>query len=308
MSDNKIQRFSQELDESLVKRGKNKKRNKIKSVFATIAVLIVAAGSFIAGKFSKNFKPHHEKDSYSISSTDSTSLSDLGKELESKPNSKDKKDKYNGYIKGSNGKLYADSESAKNAYKVGNSIVDTQGGKLTVDSNGKVTEKDKGYEIKDSEGNIIDSGNENSDGKVPGFEKNEELGGTYEEGDITSNDVRADANYYDQDGNLIISKGELIEKDSLDWAKQNLSTTKPTKQEEETQKATTSSTSTSTTTNSNQSGTNADGTYTDAYGNIWISYQDYISGALDFDNVYTLGDGILRYDANLNENTNQKVK
>lgn len=308
MSDNKIQRFSQELDESLVKRGKNKKRKRVKGVFATIAVLIVAAGGFIVGRFSRNFKTHNEKDSYSISSTDSTSLSDLGKELESKPNSKDKKDKYNGYIKGSNGKLYADTESAKNADKVGNSIIDTQGGKLTVDSNGKVKEKDTGYEITDGKGNTIASGNETSDGKVDGFEENKELGGTYEKGNIDENDVRADANYYDQDGNLIISKGELIEKASLEWAKQNLSTTKPTKQEEETQKATTSSTSTSTTTNSNQSGTNADGTYTDAYGNIWISYQDYISGALDFDNVYTLGDGILRYDANLNENTNQKVK
>ena len=291
MANSKIQKYSQELKQENSKRmKKTKRKNGVRRIFAIIGGIILLGGGFLIGKHSKNFKPSNEKDSYSISSTD---LSDLGKELDSKSNkkTKDKKDKNNGYVE-SNGKLYADQESAKNANKVGTSTVDTKGGKLTVDSNGKVKEKETGYEIKDEDGEVIASGNETSDGKVDGFEKNEEIGESYEKGDIDETDTIADSNYYDEDGNLIIAKGELVKKSFLEHAKQNLSTTKPAKKQEETQAST-----------SAPAPTSKAGTYTDSYGNVWNSYQDYLNGIDNMDGIYVDSNGILYGTPYSNNNT-----
>ena len=49
------------------------------------------------------------------------------------------------------------------------------------------------------------------------------------------------------------------------------------------------------------------GTYVDTYGNIWINYEAYVNGMLDMDSVYTEADGILRYDANINENSQKQL-
>lgn len=281
-----------------LKRRTTKKRINVRILLSTIGVLIVAAGSYIVGKFSQNYTPNEEKDSYSISSTD---LSDLGKELKSKDTKKTKNgsDKNNGYVE-SNGKLYADEESAKNASKVGTSTVDTKGGKLTVDSNGKVKENEIGYEITDEKGNTIASGNETSDGKVDGFEKNEEIGESFEKGDIDETDTIADSNYYDEDGNLIIVKGELVKKTFLEFAKQNYSTTKPAKKQEETQAETKIETQAST---SAPAPTSKAGTYTDSYGNVWNSYQDYLNGIDNMDGIYADSNGILYGTPYSNNNT-----
>ena len=295
----------------------SKKKTKVVKVIAGVMVAIMAAGGATWYALQSLFKKETASNNpYSVTSTD---LSDLGKELTNKGNTKKEteKDKNNGYVE-KNDKLYVDEESAKNADKVGTSKVDTQNGKLTVDSDGKVKEKDKGFEIKDQPGNVIESGNENSDGTIDGYEKNEELGGVFEKEDITSDVVVADSNYYDQDGNLIISKGEFLEKSSLEWAKQNLSTTKPTKKQEETQatssakeetKTPTSSkeetqTTTSASSTQEQGVINPDGTYT-IYGQTYVNKDTFYaiaSSDLDEIDIYIDSNG------NINLKTNEKQK
>ena len=289
----------------------SKKKSKVVKVIAGVMVAVMAAGGATWYAIQSLFKKENTSTNpYSITSTD---LSDLGKELTNKGNTKKEtekdKNKNNGYVE-KNDKLYVDEESAKNADKVGTSKVDTQNGKLTVDSDGKVKEKDKGYEIKDQQGNVIQSGNENSDGTIDGYEKNEELGGVFEKEDITSDIVVADSNYYDQDGNLIISKGEFLEKSSLEWAKQNLSTTKPSKKQEETKTPTSSKEETQTTTSASttqeQGVINPDGTFT-IYGQTYVNKDTFYaiaSSDLDEIDIYIDENGNI----NLKINEKQKVK
>lgn len=298
MSNDKIKEFSEEMDKEYLSRNKrNKLKRKMTTAFALIGVVLVATICSIVGKQSKKTQPSSEKDSYSISSTD---LSNLGKELNSKGNNETKKDKNNRYIKGNNGKFYVDEESAKNANKVGTSTIDTQNGKLTVDANGKVKDKEIGYEVKDEKGNVVDKGN---NGGIPdGYAWDSVLGKYVKESEVGKY-VYSDATYYDEDGNIALSKGDIVSKETLANAKKYLLTTKPTKQEpqKETQTPTPStSTNNNSTSNTNQGVVNADGTYTIG-GMTYLSKADYQQCILQGYEGYAMINGVIQPEENVKQ-------
>jgi len=210
---------------------KNKKQNTAKK--GLVKVIAVVLSGFIILSSGIIYIVHYfknKKNNTPVLPQDSIiQLDDLGEEI-TVPQ-EDKKDYGNttGNINKDklvekDGKIYDDQDSADKSDNKGTVSTNTKDNKLEVDANGKVHEKEDGYEIKDKEGNIVQSGDKKEDGSIEDYEKNEELGGTYEENDDTSNLVRADADYYNEEGICIIYKGQLITKEALSFAKENLST------------------------------------------------------------------------------------
>lgn len=239
----------------------------------------------------------------------SISISDLGAELTNPEKETTKYSNTTGNIDKNklaekNSKIYKDKENADKSNQVGTTVTDTKGGTLKVDSDGKVKETEKGYEIKDKEtGKVTQSGNVNKDGKVENFEKNEQTNEVYEKEDEADNLVKADANYYNEEGNCIIHKGDLLSKEALEYAKTNLSTIPSKKVESQTKPET--KPETNNTTSSNKGVTNPDGTYTIG-GITYLSQADYQQCIIDNYEGYVMIDGIMQPVENLNKN--QKVK
>ena len=222
-------------------------------------------------------------------------IDDMGTELELSENNTSKYGKTTGNIDANelaekNGKIYKDS--ADKSDKVGTSSVDTKGDSLVVED-GKVKDKTDGYEIKDESGKVIENGDD-----IPDGYKEVEEGKLLPEGYVYS-----DATYYNEEGNILLNKGDRVSKEKLEYIKKNFSTTKPSK----TETSSITDTSSKQETTSNKGKVNTNGTYTDSYGNIWISYEDYVNGMLDLDGVYTKADGILRYSPNVNKNTEKQL-
>ena len=308
--------IQRKLDESKAKKKvKNKyktpKKNKNKKVkiIALIVAGVIALTSGFVGI--TNLFKRKNKD-VSNNNTNKTSIStmdigDMGAELEiTEP-----KVEYGettgkvdvNKIVEKNNKIYVDKESADKSSQVGNSSVNTKGGTLEVKPNGKVVEKTPGYEIKDETGKVVEKGDSNN-GKVPGYEYDKETDSYLPEGYVYT-----DATYYNEEGNVLIEKGEVVTKDWLDYLKKNFSTKKPTIQKNTSSQtsSTTSSTTSSQTssqtssTTSNQTDSNAeegisntDGTYT-IYGITFESKADYQQWVIQGGEGYGIDtDGIMK--------------
>lgn len=198
---------------------KNKKKKGI--IIGVTSVLLagvmVATGFFVTKLLNKMKKQTKDgtSTSQSVDTLGTGSLDLLGEELP-KTDTNSEYTKVSGdfnvedVVRGSDGRLYVDGESARNAEKSGTSEIDTKGGTLEVGSDGDVYTKEEGYEVVDENGNVVDSGT-----------------GTPAQVDEGIDYVECPSNYYDDEGNLVHSAGEFITQAELDRCRQYYHTTKP---------------------------------------------------------------------------------
>lgn len=275
----------------------NKKRKKI-ALISTGAIIatasIVTISSFFMGVGKKKYQQVASEDLANdneiVSELDTLSMDDLGIELAFTDENKEYGETtgnvdINTIVEDSNGTVWANPEAASKADTVGKVVTDTKNDTLKVTNDGKVVEKQEGYEIKDSNGNTVSSG----EGSVPpGYSwdsKRNEYVPTSEVGKY----VYSDTNFYSQDGTLIISKGDLVAVETYNRAKKELLTTKPANNNQS---------------NNNQSNNTQkptqkpDGTYKDSLGNVWASKSDYDKGLEDSTGVY-MENGVLHYSSSL---------
>ena len=232
------------------KKEKTKKSKKfIVGIIALITAGAIALGAGIAHLTSIFKKKNNDVPTKPTTSISTMDLDDMGTELEFPEETTPTYGETTGNVDVNeltekDGKYYKDKESADKSDNVGKETVDTKNDTL-VEEDGKVKDKTEGYEIKNEQGEVIDQGNLNEDKLPDGFEHNDELDGDFEKEDNTSTLTYADSDYYDKEGNLVLAKGDLVEKDRLEYAKKHYSTVKPAKQE--TTSATQSTQSTETT-------------------------------------------------------------
>lgn len=217
-------------------------------------------------------------------------LNGIGVELQFPDDSKLEQPKYGNttgnidvtkIVKDSEGNNWT-SEEAKNNSKNTGVKIDTKGDTLVVNKDGSVSTKTEGYEIIDSNGKVISSGN--------GAPTNNNTNNGY---------VYADSNYYDKEtGELVLSRGELVTPDALKYAKANLTTTKVSKQPE-----------TPAIPSNNEGTNNSDGTYT-MYGLTFESKDDYEQWVIQGYTGYGIDeDGVMKSEETiLGENSNEKVR
>ena len=274
-------------------------KNKRKGIAGRIALIATAMFLALSPLMYYFGKKRNNDNNKNITKTESTTdittldLTDLGDELAFKDEKEQKKDQYGNTtgkadldkIVEKNGKIYVDQNSANRTNEVGKTTTDTKDNTLVVKPDGTVVEKNEGYEIKDESGNVIDSGNNVED--------------------MVNNFITLDRDYYYKDGSIAFRKGEQVDKDEFNNLKHLLITDLNDAIDVEEETVTKSEQTTTPSPNPDSSNTN--GTYKDTYGNIWINYEAYVNGMLDMDNVYTEADGILRYDANINENTQKQL-
>lgn len=197
-------------------------------------IRVAAFGLAVAGVFTLNSCKSKKASENAETTSASYSISDLGAPLEVPTNLNGSR--YgnatgnvdaNKVVEGSDGRLYVDSDSASKASEVGQTKIDTKDDTLTVASDGTVQEKTPGYEIKDENGNVIATG----EGEIPeGFVPDSNLGpGVNVQEEDANKYVIADADYYDKTtGDLIIAKGDVVSKETLERAKEKLTTIPPT--------------------------------------------------------------------------------
>ena len=202
------------------KKTKKKKKGIIAAAIALAMAGVMAVTGFIVGSKLKK-KDDDAKSRNSITDVvddkiNTASLDSLGEQLLTE----EKKSEYtkvsgdfniNDVVRGDDGRLYVDNESARNASKSGSEHIDTKGGTLTVDESGKVYTQSEGYVIVDEKGNIVESGE--------GTPSLEEEGIDY---------VECPNNYYDDEGTLVHPAGELITPEELELCKTYYHTSKPT--------------------------------------------------------------------------------
>ena len=274
-------------------------KNKRKGIAGRIALIATAMFLALSPLMYYFGKKKNNDNNKNVTKTESTTdistldLTDLGDELAFKDEKEQKKDQYGNTtgkadldkIVEKNGKIYVDQNSANRTNEVGKTTTDTKDNTLVVKPDGTVVEKNEGYEIKDESGNVIDSGNNVED--------------------MVNNFITLDRDYYDKDGSIAFRKGEQVDKDEFNNLKHLLIT--DLNDAIDVEEETVTKSEQTTTPSPNPDSSNINGTYKDTYGNIWINYEAYVNGMLDMDNVYTEADGILRYDANINENTQKQL-
>ena len=293
--------FEQNLLETQNVKTKNTKNGKKKNrkIFAVGLISIILAGvTVLSAIIYKKLNSNKDKDKTSTQSTTQETtipafkqeepvfLHDLGFAY-SNPTLTQAKPQY-GNTTGSvdknkiteqGGTNWKDQEGADKSSQVGTVVTDDKNGTLEVKPNGDVFEKEDGYEVKDENGNIVETGS-NESGIPDGYAWDDVLGKLVLEQEIGKY-VYADADYYNENGELMLAKGEIVLKVRLEAAKQELTTTKP---EVNTQETTTETTVPETTvpettvpeeTISSEEGIiNPDGTYT-IYGVTYMSKEDY---------------------------------
>ncbi|MBR6690205.1 MAG: hypothetical protein IKL65_02620 [Bacilli bacterium] len=304
-------------DESYVFEGSSKGikhlvKNRKKITMAVIAVILagtVAIGSGITWIVNLFKNKNKDVPKNPTSSMSAMNIEDLGTELEF-PKEESKKEKYENptgkvdvnKIVEKDGVVYADKENADKSDKVGTSSIDTKNDTLKVESNGTVKEKNEGYEIKDKNSSVISKGDLNSSGIPSDYEENKELGGTFEKEDKTEQYTIADADYYAEDGTLMVKKGDIVSKEDLANAKKNFSTVKPTTSSNTSSNVSSKPTTSSNTTTSviDQGVVNANGTYT-IFGITFESKADYQQWVLQGYEGYVEVDGIMMSEEALQE-------
>lgn len=296
------------------KKVKTKNKTKKSKKFIVAMVALISAGVIALTSGVAVFVNHLRNKNKDVPKTPNNSIStmaidDMGTELEFPENNTSKYGETTGNINidelvEKNGKLYVNQDSADKSNKKGTSSIDTKGDTLIVED-GKVKEKTEGYEIKDDKGNVVQKGELDDSGIPDGYAWDSVLK-KYVLKEEVGKYVYADATYYDEEGTVIINKGEVVAKETLEKAKKYLSTTKPTKTTSSSSNTTTSSTTTSsitdtssktetssTTTTSSEGKVNVDGTYT-IFGLTFESKADYEQWVLQGYEGYAEADGIMK--------------
>lgn len=313
---------------SILNKGKKRSRKGIVAVLIAGALILTTAITGLVSNFGKkkntNDKTYDKTPTKTVEATTSIStfgLNDLGNELDFKSKKEQKKEQYGNptgnvdvnKIVEKDGTYYVDKKSAEKAKDVGKTTPDTKNNKYVVDEDGTVKEKETGYEVTDPKtGETVTVKDSNNDGIPDGYEKNEELGGIFEEADNTELYTICDANYYGYDKKgkytIIFKKGDIILKETLKRIKKELSTNPnpPTEsviieEETTTKKAESTTKKEETTTQTvvvDEGKINSDGTYT-IYGMTFESKADYQQWVLQGYEGYAEADGIMRPEAEL---------
>lgn len=278
---------------------KPKKKRKGLVISLVAFVLVVSAGitGFLLKSKGKN-KNSNSKEKYTTSSFDDLkdrSLNDLGKNIDLDENLQRQYGNVTGDVDlesiviGSDGTYYVDEDARDNAENSSNN-----------NSTSEIIDDEQGYIIVDSDNNIIDQG---TGSNIPDGYAWDPGRGEYVPIDQVGKYVYSEYDiYYKSTGTLVIAKGTLVEKTRYEEVLNDpkYTTTQPII--EETQESTeniipteptTPTEPTSPTEDSNQNS----GSYTDSYGNVWASYQDYLNGLENPDDVYyNATDGMLHCD------------
>ena len=198
-------------------------------------VIIVTAG---IGTLVSHFKNKNKGVTTDLENTnpviDTTDISLLGEEIEF-PSEADQP-RYGDVVSGNINKdelvvgvdpktkeevVYKNQEAKDKSKNIGKVQTDTKGGTLTVASNGKVYEKTESYEVKDSAGNVVASG----EGSTPAGQVYDNNINAYVAPADANKYVIVDVDYYDPStGEVVLSKGDTVEKDTLEKAKRVLTT------------------------------------------------------------------------------------
>ena len=283
------------------KEQKRKKKNKKGIIIAAIALIMAAVTAISCYVFKKK----KSADTEIVPSTtieSQVAFDDIGKELEQPENPNSQYGKTTGdvdpdKIVEKDGVIYVDQDSADKADQVGQTKIDLQNGKLEVKPNGEVHEKEPGYEVKDENGNTIETGS-NESGIPDGY-------------------ITLDRNYYYKDGSLAFSKGDIVDESEFNSLKHLLitdpknaikveETTKPaetTKPVETTKPSTTQATEAI----SQDGKVNSNGTYT-IYGVTYMDKATFEAFILDDNSSANFGyyNGVIYPVSVINQKANQK--
>lgn len=271
----------------------------------TAGVIVVTSG--IAGIVSL-FKKKNNNEVPKAPNNSIVQIDDMGTELEFPENNTSKYGNTTGDINADdlvekNGKIYKDKDSADKADKKGTSSFDNKNNTL-IDEDGKIKDKNQGYEIKDETGKVVENG-ELEENKIPDGYAYDSVLKKYVPKAEVGKYVYSDATYYDTEGNIIINKGDVVAKETLEKAKKYLTTTKPVNKETSSSTNTSSKEETSSTT-SNEGKVNADGTYT-IFGLTFRSKADFEQWVLQGYEGYAEADGIMMPEEEILKQ-NQKTK
>lgn len=182
-----------ETKEIAVIEPKKKRKGLGIAIIALILAGVTALSCFIGFKKKKN-----KTDEIVPSTSTSTivSIDELGKEEEFTKTEENKQyGKTTGNIKKEdlvekNGTVYKNQEAANKSDQVGKVQTDLKNDTLKVDEDGDVVEKEEEYIVENEYGMVIDQGSNESG--------------------IPAGCMYADATYYDKTGNVVVTKGELV--------------------------------------------------------------------------------------------------
>ena len=284
------------------KKEKTKKSKKfVVGMVALITAGVIVVTSGIAGIVSL-FKKKNNNEVPKTPENSIVQVDDMGTELEFPETNTSKYGNTTGNINADelvekNGKIYKDKDSADKADKKGNSSFDNKNNTL-IEEDGKIKDKTQGYEIKDDTGKVIEKG-DLEENKIPDGYAWDSVLKKYVLKEEVGKYVYADATYYDTEGNVVINKGEVVAKETLEKAKKYLTTTKPVKTETAsntssttTSKIETSSKEETSSTTTNEGKVNADGTYT-IFGLTFRTKADYEQWVIQGYEGYAEADGIM---------------
>lgn len=314
MDNKKIETLDEVLENEIPEISNKKKVGIIAFLSAILAGLMILVSSVIPqGKKNNTTTPTQKTTITTTTTTTNTTniyLESLGVTLEIPTSTTLKYGDASGKVDLSKVTLYkgtyfADKENASKADQIGKTTINLQNDTLKTDSKGTVYNKTTGYTIIDKEtGKTVATGNLNSDGTPDGFKYNEELNGIYEEKDNVETLTYADSDYYDKDGNLVLKKGDIVDKETLESAKKYLYTTKLTTTITTT--TTTAKPTTTTTATTNQGVINGDGTYT-IFGLTFESKADYEQWVLQGYEGYAEADGIMKPEVEIQKQTQKTL-
>lgn len=309
--------FSRENDyekarNTKLSRKKSKSKKRVIGIIAIALAALTAGTVFVTSIFKKNKNNNQNKSGEkqnTVQTTNDTlpamntlSLDKLGIELEF-PKEENKNKEYKNpsenvdpkeIVEDTNGTIWANEEAYNNSDQVGKEVIDYKDGSLESNSNGTVYEKETGYEIQDSNGNV-ETGNINDDGSVGEFVWDEDRGEMVNKDELGKY-IYSDLNFYFEDGSLAIAKGDLVSKEDYNRAKKELFTTKPSNSVPETTYETEYNTAESEieTSYTDEGVINSDGTYT-IYGSTYMDKATFEAFILDDNSSINFGyvDGVI---------------
>ena len=208
VEEKEIEQNEEESKELAVIEPKKNRKGLAVSIIALILAGMTAIGCFIGLKKKKN---QPEEIVPSISTSTIVSIDELGKEEEMPKKEENKQyGKTTGNIKKEelvekNGNVYKNQAAANKSSQVGKVQTDLKNDTLKIDKDGDVVEKKEDYIVQNEQGMVISQGSNESG--------------------IPEGHMYADATYYDKTGNVVITKGELININDFYRLQQYLTTT-----------------------------------------------------------------------------------